>query len=478
MVWKIGLAFKMLATTPALRSHSMRETGNRFHENNFATLPNGRASGVGLARPNPKSPRGVIGVGTLTLAFTDDPSEGNPQSRPNELEKSGGAHLNQHMPSATTSQDEKSYQSRLAKFWIPLVTVLMASVLYNRIPLHRGGNQAQASYIISGSFKSSSLYVLRYDRENKKLEVVHWKEPPHLSAWSIQVDHPGGVHPRLSLINQAPITAVSSYITSKHGLLFSAGGPTGEIHQLNQDTGAIEKKLQELLFVPAEALHNEDKSRKALRNGSHAIEISSLDEWSQLDMGIQPEFSKEIPRIFVRGQMSFNPVMDLAIQSSVRTGEGSSRVDLYHVTPSGIVHQASSSVIGEPLEHSKYRGDTVRILPSSFLYSSTDHEYIFATTRGIDYSQHGQLAVFKYDMNTGTLDNLIRWETQTSGGKANAVEFSHVKLVGNKVELVLTDDEVGWVSILECDLDKRIVTVISSCLIDQEGIGASHAVWI
>ncbi|KNE92283.1 hypothetical protein, variant [Puccinia striiformis f. sp. tritici PST-78] len=160
---------------------------------------------------------------------------------------------------------------------------------------------------LSGSFKSSSLYGLRDDRENKKLEVVQsvsdhgihqypyidrpnhrlyvtsWKVPPHLSAWSIQVDHPGGVHPRLSLmslINQAPISwfivrllllldptlaAVSSYIPSKHGLLFSVGGPTGEIHQLNQDTGAIEEKLQELLFVvPAEALHNEDKSRKAL----------------------------------------------------------------------------------------------------------------------------------------------------------------------------------------------------------------------
>ncbi|KAI9612326.1 hypothetical protein KEM48_004228 [Puccinia striiformis f. sp. tritici PST-130] len=39
-------------------------------------------------------------------------------------------------------------------------------------------------------------------------------------------------------------------------------------------------------------------------------------------MGIQPEFSREIPRIFVRGQMSPTPVMGPAIQSSVRTGEG------------------------------------------------------------------------------------------------------------------------------------------------------------
>ncbi|POW15289.1 hypothetical protein PSTT_02256 [Puccinia striiformis] len=430
------------------------------------------------------------------------------------------------MPSATTSQDEKSYQSRLAKVLDSVGDGLDGFRLsgfmnldheantYNRIPLHRGGNQAQASYIISGSFKSSSLYVLRYDRENKKLEVVQsvpghgphqylyvdrpnhrlyvtsWKEPPHLSAWSIQVGHPGSDHPRLSLINQAPITAVSSYITSKHGLLFSAGGPTGEIHQLNQDTGAIEKKLQELLFVPAEALHNEDKSRKALRNGSHAIEISSLDEVFVTHLGHNSiwvyslnsqerslEFSSEVKCLQPGDGPRHSVISEDGRRMYVIT-EHTSRVDLYHVTPSGIVHQASSSVIGEPLEHSKYRGDTVRILPSSFLDSSTDHEYIFATTRGIDYSQHGQIAVFKYDRNTSTLDNLLRWETPTSGGKANAIEFSQVKLVGNKVELVLTDDEVGWVSILECDLDKRIVTVISSCLIDQEGIGASHAVWI
>jgi carboxy-cis,cis-muconate cyclase len=47
-------------------------------------------------------------------------------------------------------------------------------------------------------------------------------------------------------------------------LLFSVGGPTGEIHRLNPETGAIEEKLQEILFVPKDALENEDKSRKAL----------------------------------------------------------------------------------------------------------------------------------------------------------------------------------------------------------------------
>jgi hypothetical protein len=58
--------------------------------------------------------------------------------------------------------------------------------------------------------------------------------------------------------------AISSYITSKHSLLFSVGGPTGEVHQLMPETGAIEEKLQDILFVPKEALDQEDKSHRAL----------------------------------------------------------------------------------------------------------------------------------------------------------------------------------------------------------------------
>ncbi|KAA1089429.1 hypothetical protein PGT21_017972 [Puccinia graminis f. sp. tritici] len=399
---------------------------------------------------------------------------------------------------------------RLAKFWLPLVAIMMASILYHKLSGH---GQPGASYLVTGSFTSSSLYVLRYDRATRKLQVVRsvpahgphqylyidrpnqklyatsWAEPAHLSAWSIERDHPGGRHPRLTLINQAPITAVSSYITSKYGLLFSVGGPTGEVHQLNPETGAIEEKLHEILFVPKDALVNQDKSRKALRNGSHAVEISSLNQvfvphlghnsiWIyDLDSQTKTlEFSSEVQSPNAHDGPRHSVVSSDGQRLYVIT-EHTSRVDLYNVAPSGIVHhQVSLSAIEDPQEHSKYRGDTVRVLPSSLVDSS--HEYIFATTRGADRSQRGQLAVFEYNSDTRTLKVLLRWETPTSGGKANAIEFSPLKLPRNVVELVLTDDDVGWVSVLECDLSHQTVTVISSCLIDQKGVGASHAVWI
>lgn len=86
--------------------------------------------------------------------------------------------------------------------------------------------------------------------------------------------------------------------------------------------------------------------------------------------------------------------------------------------------------------------------------------------------------MFEFDLRTGTLKNLIRWNTPTSGGKANAIEFNPFIKAGRKVELVLTDDELGSVYVVEFDLPTKTLQVVSQCLIDEQGIGASHAVWV
>ncbi|PLW46573.1 hypothetical protein PCANC_06137 [Puccinia coronata f. sp. avenae] len=405
---------------------------------------------------------------------------------------------------------------RLIVAFKELVAIVMASVLYNRIPLDRSGDHREASYIISGSFASSSLYVLRYERASCTLAVVQsvpglgphqylhidrltpqrvyatsWTAP-HITAWAIDGDHPGsGGAPRLRLINQSPITAISSYITSKHSLLFSVGGPTGEVHQLMPETGAIEEKLQEILFVPKEALDQEDKSHRALRYGSHGIEVSSLGQVFVPHLGLNSiwiynfdphtkslEFLTEVKSL----QPDDGPRHAVVSEDGKRlyvVTEHTSRVDLYDVTRQAILHRASSFVIEEPQEHSKYRGDTVRIVPSYLTDSSPkSREYIFATTRGTGASQPGHLAVFLFDVEKQTLTNVLRWETPTSGGKANAIEFSPVKSETNKLELVLTDDELGWVSVLEYDLLHNSIRVVATCLLDQINIGASHAVWI
>lgn len=52
---------------------------------------------------------------------------------------------------------------------------------------------------------------------------------------------------------------------SSSRFLYSAGGPTGEVHQLERD-GRIGEKLQEVVFLAQgeQALHAADKTRKAL----------------------------------------------------------------------------------------------------------------------------------------------------------------------------------------------------------------------
>ncbi|GAW06789.1 muconate cycloisomerase 1 [Lentinula edodes] len=54
------------------------------------------------------------------------------------------------------------------------------------------------------------------------------------------------------------------------------GGPTGEVHLLSPQSGSFLEKVQEVLFVPPDKLADTDKSRKALRYGSHAIEFAHL----------------------------------------------------------------------------------------------------------------------------------------------------------------------------------------------------------
>jgi hypothetical protein len=60
--------------------------------------------------------------------------------------------------------------------------------------------------------------------------------------------------------------ATSSYISipPPYTHLYSAGGPTGEVHAVDPLTGGFGEKVQQILFVPDEELLQADKSRAAL----------------------------------------------------------------------------------------------------------------------------------------------------------------------------------------------------------------------
>ncbi|MBW0524104.1 hypothetical protein O181_063819 [Austropuccinia psidii MF-1] len=332
---------------------------------------------------------------------------------------------------------------------------------------------------------------ISYDHQNQVFFATTWSLPPHLSAWSIKFNPTS--YPQISLINKIPIFAVSSYITSKFNLLFAAGGPTGQVLQLNPKTHQIQSILQQLNFIPQNQLLHHDRSKNALRNGSHAIEISKFNLTFVPDLGHNSIWVYKLNRqashldfIYQHKSLHQNdgPRHCVVSEDGKRlyvVTEHTSRVDVYNIHDDQLTLQTSSSILNDLSDPANFRGDTIRVLPSQFLtHQFNNHDLIFATTRGSNSSYLGALSIFDYDLNQKSIKKLIKWETPTSGGKANAIEFNlnpKSKKFG-VVELVLTDDEIGYIFILEFNLEKIEITVLDKALIDQPGIGASHAQWI
>lgn len=171
------------------------------------------------------------------------------------------------------------------------------------------GNPSQDSVvpILAGSFRSLSLFLLAFTyapNNGSSISLIHqtdttfgphqyialnarrdrayttsWGSPPILSSWEIareqQIEHW-----RVSHVNNAPITATSSYIAltppnnGQH--IYSMGGPTGEVHAVDPKTGGFEQKMQEVLFVEDGELEKADKTRKAL------VSSSALLRWAKI----------------------------------------------------------------------------------------------------------------------------------------------------------------------------------------------------
>jgi carboxy-cis,cis-muconate cyclase len=133
-----------------------------------------------------------------------------------------------------------------------------------------------------------------------------------------------------------------------------------------------------------------------------------------------------------------------------------------------LVHLSSHSLLPPELssESKRFRGDTLSLAPST-----PDHpnpQTIFTTTRGGKSEDRGWLSVFELDSNghvvrTETVTDgdekadgaragrIFRWQTPTSGGKANAIDLlaksvhtppsSDSKADAEAIWILLTDDD-------------------------------------
>ncbi len=78
---------------------------------------------------------------------------------------------------------------------------------------------------------------------------------------------------------------------------------------------------------------------------------------------------------------------------------------------------------------------------------------------------------------------MARFETRTSGGKANAIELAPTAAGGSESDLlVLTDDEEGWVDVVSFDGGNEEFRVEATAKLPKlgsgEAQGASHAIWL
>ncbi|KAF8066684.1 Lactonase, 7-bladed beta-propeller-domain-containing protein [Lyophyllum atratum] len=393
-------------------------------------------------------------------------------------------------------------------------------------------------HIISGSFRSLSLFLLAFSPLHRTLSLVQkvdafgphqylatnprkdrvyttsWALPPVLSSW--EVERTGSGAWRVNHINNVPITATSSYITIPPPFThaYSAGGPTGEVHVIDRLTGGFGEKIQQVLFVPEDELEKADKTRVALRYGSHAVEFSPATGHAFIPvLGTDSieMYTRDLPTGLLthitsipspRGADAHDGPRHLKVHPNGKilycVTEHTNLVDAYAITPTSLTYISSRSLLPAPADPARFRGDTLQLAPSTPTHPAP-HAF-FATTRGAKPTDKGWLSVFPLDAHgqfaEGTGEH---YETPTSGGKANALDLLPKALAdesGEGVWILLTDDDDaaageagGGVRVLEWDGWGRGVEVVAGWprVAGGEDVGegedlrmegGSHAVWL
>lgn len=116
---------------------------------------------------------------------------------------------------------------------------------------------------------------------------------------------------------------------------------------------------------------------------------------------------------------------------------------------------------------------------------STCTRFLYASTRGLEPTQRGYVAVFALSTDDGLFassEPVAMLETRTSGGWANAIEpapapWSTLKTDAEGRDLLaLTDSEDGTVAVLSWD--GKELKELAIAKLDDGAAGAATAVWL
>ena len=249
--------------------------------------------------------------------------------------------------------------------------------------------EAAAHHILTGSFRSLSLFLLAFSPLSRKLRWIKtvsgefgphqflakvdydggsighageksvvgkstrvygtsWALPPMLHCWSLErgegnewkVWNVGKTpistklplsHPNLYLMRgSSHVAAVSSYITvpPPYWYIYSTGGPTGEVHRIDKLTGGFGEKVQEILFVEGDKLRDADKTRAAL---VRLFRFKS--KFFPIIIGLPQRYGSHAIEFTPDGQHAFIPVL------------GTNSIEMYDHDPATgrLTHAASVS---------------------------------------------------------------------------------------------------------------------------------------
>ncbi|KAJ7681497.1 hypothetical protein B0H17DRAFT_1076156 [Mycena rosella] len=353
-------------------------------------------------------------------------------------------------------------------------------------PLNASAIAYPVHHILTGSFRSISLFLLAFSPLQLTVDLVQtipafgphqyiglgrstqggdvryayttsWTLPPQLQSWAIE-QQPEGL--RVRFVDSVDITATSSYITvpPPYSHIYSAGGPSAQVHALG--TPGFGAHVQEVYFVPQAEWESADKTRKALRYGSHGIEFafpagspplafipvlggSTIEIYTRaadgslthIDTSSAPQRADA-----VEGEEGEDGPRHVKIHPSGRVlycvTEHSNYLDVYTISPPDgitpvLTYVASRSLIPPHLRtagHATYRGDTLLLAPPT--PEQPAPQSIFATTRGGEgESTPGWVGVWRLDaagMFAGEAETnpyfVERYEASTPGGKAHALD--------------------------------------------------------
>ncbi|KAF9465956.1 hypothetical protein BDZ94DRAFT_1158924 [Collybia nuda] len=411
-------------------------------------------------------------------------------------------------------------------------------------------NHPTIHHILSGSFRSLSLFLLAFSPIHRTLSLVQtidafgphqylalntrkdrayttsWALPPTLASW--EIERPAVEGWRVNHVNSVPITATSSYITipPPHTHIYSAGGPTGEVHVLNSATGGFGEKIQQILFVPEGQLESADKTRVALvcthtcsvdphlrlvqRYGSHGVEFSSPTAHAfipvlgtdSIEMYMHDPLTGLLTHMYSapspRGPDAHDGPRHVKIHPNGKilycVTEHTNFVDSYSINSSSLSYLSSRSLLPvNTKEISRFRGDTLLLAPSTA--NQPTPLTLFATTRGATTETKGWLSVFSLNTDGSFSTEEVHYETTTSGGKANAIDLlpkSTSETSEDGIWVLLTDDDDSaaeqgnGVRVLEWDgWSGGLKEVAGWPSPDEEIIpsekrmaGGSHALWL